>query len=748
MDPRRKQEQGGATQQKPPIRRSRRINKNKPRFSNPNPNYRRRNSHHNQRTVNRGRIYNAGLVEQMVVTALDQMRQVVAHGKPLAKDEQIQFYPTVRDCNAALATFADSGDFLRALSLFLKMRKAASLATMTSSSSQRNAYHYNAPAPTLVTYCTLMSRAVKVGKASVALRLWHLMRTQANFFSSNTPIQAAAQSRGHRPAGNIILPDVKACNILMNVYAKLANAEAAQNLMDQMKYGNGTDVPRLRPNIVTYNTLLDACHKAGELDAALQAKAQLDQELNIFPDARTYTSLIATVGGRKSSVAVSGANDPRLAFELLDEMLSRDIRPNGMTYSALIDACSRCGKTDMALSGLRAMLRQKKVEKRARKTMNDDGDDSLCNEVGAWTAAINAMGKAGRIETAVRLFRTMYRAGIMPNTVTCGCLADRLLKHGRTAETLELLDFMKQHRIVPSEIMYTSLMSSAGKLVEMENKQQQNHSSGRYNEDDDGDDDWSSGAIQVYTALMQTLMQRNKKKFQKWGSKNKKEKQREDTSSELIMKVFLVFQEMKTTGATPDIASYNVLLRACSFGGDVERGMDVLAKIKADGLVPNDRTWRELLRSAATARQSRVAKSIWTHAMEYRGVDKVLVKWKPSADSFATLVSAYLRDAHHSDNEKKQISLYKEVVTFYKDVLTGSEKRKIDKKDLQENARAMGLVLQAIVALESKITTERHQLVLRKLAIAIVDMEGLWKERRRPNHTWRCIDIARVWKNG
>ena len=39
------------------------------------------------------------------------------------------------------------------------------------------------PKPTLVTYSTLMSRAVSLGKPRVALRLWNLMCNQPNFYT-------------------------------------------------------------------------------------------------------------------------------------------------------------------------------------------------------------------------------------------------------------------------------------------------------------------------------------------------------------------------------------------------------------------------------------------------------------------------------------------------------------------------------------------------------------------------------------
>lgn len=291
------------------------------------------------------------------------------------------------------------------------------------------------------------------------------MKTQSEFFT-NQP------TSGKWPNPTTvsqlpIIPDVKAANILMNAYAKLGDYESALDLMGQMTSElGGNDVPPIPPNLVTWNTLIDACHRAGDFSAAMDVLDAM-KSANVRPDARTYTSLISTVARR--SGPRGGAKDPSLAFALFEEMRDQfKVRPNGMTYCALIDVCGRCGRSDLALKGLRMMLRQKEDEER---TLNHQGgggggggnrggggrnqyqDHSqthhLLNEVGAWTAAMDACGKAGRVDTALKLFSVMRNQKVRPNTVTCGCLTDALLRAGRTAETLDVLRYMKEEGIEP-----------------------------------------------------------------------------------------------------------------------------------------------------------------------------------------------------------------------------------------------------------------------------------------------------------
>lgn len=673
---------------------------------------RRDKAHHNSNPPDADVLTSVRWKQAEHVEATMHLALEAMHDTPIKREISSVRFPAVRDCNAAMATFGDGGNFLRALGLFLKMRKATTIAQTNTDLLSK----WNIPVPTLVTYSTLMSRAVQVGKERLALRLWYLMKTQPRFFSSNQDTKLNAM---------IILPDVKAANILMNVHAKLCDVESAQYLMGQMIYGNGTDVPQLEPNLVTYNSLLDACRRAGDLDAALEAKRQLDESA-LVPDARTYTTLIATVGRRASSA--SGARDTSMAFAFLNEMTNLGIRPNGMTYSALIDACARCGRTDMALKGLRAMLRQKSKEQRAMRPESRQ-NYLLYNEVGAWTSAINALGKAGRVETAMRLFQAMPKTGVKPNTITCGCLADSLLRHGRTADTLNVLRYMKQEGIAPSEVMYTSLMTSAGRMAEIENKQKWN---GRILEDDFMLGDGDTKAIEVYTVLMKSLTE---------------ESTTINNPNTQLLKVFLVFQEMKAAGAEPDLACYNALLRACARAGDLNHAMEVMRKIKDDGLIPNNTSWREALKTAEKARRSDLAEEIWRTGLEFHLERKSAIGWTPSVDSLAHLLSSYLREASDcGDNLDRQVILYKTVVKIYKDIMTGSIKRKVEKDDLLKSGRALGMVLRAIVSLDIIQPNSSHKAVLRKIGVSIATLE-LWKNQNRIDPaTSKALQTVERWK--
>lgn len=786
-------------------------------------------------------------IERQISLALESMKGMLlirsntdSSSREAGVHSQLLF-PTIRECNSAIADFGDIGDLLRALKLFGKMRKATALYQQIKNQ-QEYQQNYNqkaimlvpVPIPTIVTYSTLMSRAVNLNKPIVALRLWNLMITST-----------------HDKKNKIII-DVRAANILMNCYAKLADIESAKRLLNEMKIQQLLKLKKTKklieevssqtkqqntiksstyfdkiqlpcPNIVTYNTFLNVCQKANDLDSAINAVQDMSLDSTgqnkIQPDERTYTTLIATVA-RKATLQY-GKNDPTLAFTLLRDMIERNIKPNGMTYSALIDVCGRCNRSDLAMTGLRLMLQQKAQEKQQQKAnaaaavgnnnnkniengnnkvsngleteaANNSNEKNsaehkyviLPNEVGAWTAAINACGKANRFDTSIRLFYAMYpNFNVQPNTITCGCLTDSLLRGGRIADAVNVLRYMKLHSIPPSEVMYTSLISRASKLVQMENnnkkKKQYHHHHVSYQGKEDATTTESSmqqqdsgiKAIDVYTELIKSLSNIQ------WSSTSRKSnsKTKEQLMSqkryqaslssflqggqeETLLRTFLVFQEMKNVGATPDLACFNSLLSACAKAGDIQRAHDILRQMQElYDIDPSDTSWRHMIRAATTAAVSSLkieiyrkdnnsndrqvsyewisnVESIWKQGLSYRRKSSSNQKrnrivdesykfvWKPSAESFVTLLSAYIKQAEsiryshlYHNNAKTSlvvINCYKKVIQLYEDILMGQNNEemgcdRIDVNILLDHPKGMILILQSIVALDEIIFITR-----------------------------------------
>lgn len=138
-----------------------------------------------------GRWERATFVDSRLRDALAALQEAIKlnAGPNTTLDQYPLQFPGIRECNSALASFGDGSDLLRALRLYFKMRKAAALSELYPARKWQPV-----PKPTLVTFSTMMSRAVYVGKPLVAIRLWNVMRQQPDFFSSKTSLPTSSVS--------------------------------------------------------------------------------------------------------------------------------------------------------------------------------------------------------------------------------------------------------------------------------------------------------------------------------------------------------------------------------------------------------------------------------------------------------------------------------------------------------------------------------------------------------------------------
>jgi pentatricopeptide repeat protein len=113
-----------------------------------------------------------------------------------------------------------------------------------------------------------------------------------------------------------------------------AQAERALVVYEAMK---AAAVPA---GLLTFNLLLRCTAQARRRDDALRIKQDMDR-LGVRPDAVTYTTLIeAVVKAGSARGRQPPAKRLNSAFELFQEMKGAGIEPDASTYNALIEACS------------------------------------------------------------------------------------------------------------------------------------------------------------------------------------------------------------------------------------------------------------------------------------------------------------------------------------------------------------------------------------------------------------------------
>lgn len=164
-------------------------------------------------------------------------------------------------------------------------------------------------------------------------------------------------------------------SLLIDVHGKHGLVHEAMGLLKEM-VANG-----IPPNVVTYNSLIDAYGRLG------QVKPSFSFSVHPFlPSLSNLHCLFVQV---------------ERAVITMEEMKSKGVVPNAVTYNCVIDAFGKEGRADEALK----MVHKMRAE--------GQSPDSF-----TVSALIDANGKRGDAWAAVRIFKEMQEWGVKPNVVT------------------------------------------------------------------------------------------------------------------------------------------------------------------------------------------------------------------------------------------------------------------------------------------------------------------------------------------
>lgn len=225
-----------------------------------------------------------------------------------------------------------------------------------------------------VTYNALLGGYGKQGKYDDIRRMFEQMKAERvlpNLLTYSTLIDVYSKGGLYKEAMQIfrefkqagLKADVVLYSALIDALCKNGLVESAVSLLDEMtKEG-------IRPNVVTYNSIIDAFGRSATTECTIDddktdlGKQNESSNLNTLPSqddkdvqeaGRTDNQIIKIFGQLAAEKAGQGKKENRCRQEILcilgvfQKMHELKIKPNVVTFSAILNACSRCNSFEDA----------------------------------------------------------------------------------------------------------------------------------------------------------------------------------------------------------------------------------------------------------------------------------------------------------------------------------------------------------------------------------------------------------------
>ena len=210
---------------------------------------------------------------------------------------------------------------------------------------------------------------------------------------------------------------VTSCIRLYGEAKQLGRAISMLTTMEQLS---------MKANEHHFGALIHAARKAGQWEMAMELFGRMkSNKYNIEPNTIIYNSMISTAGD---------ARDLRMVEDLIQEMETRKISKDTVTYSAAITACERCNKWQQAIKLYESMKKNADSDsavkpntytlnavlnacvhgrqwRSALEELARAREVGIAPDVISYSAVITALGDAKHVEMAMRLFKDMDNDG-------------------------------------------------------------------------------------------------------------------------------------------------------------------------------------------------------------------------------------------------------------------------------------------------------------------------------------------------
>ncbi|CAA7037577.1 unnamed protein product [Microthlaspi erraticum] len=404
-------------------------------------------------------------------------------------------------------------------------------------------------------------------------------------------------------------------NVMMDMYAKHESVESARKVFDQItqricsdwnvmisgywKWGNKEEacklfdtMPQEKTDVVSWTVMITGFAKIKDLENARRC-------FDLMPE-KSIVSWNAMLSG----YAKNGFTEE--ALRLFSDMIRVGVRPNETTWVTVISACSSRGDLSLAHTLVRVIddqrVRLNCFVKTALLDMHAKCRDipsarRIFNELGtqrslvSWNAMISGYSRVGDMYLARQLFYTMPER----NVVSWNTMISGFVHNGEPETAIEFLEEMiDSGEAEPDEVTMISALSACGYM---------------------GDLEWGDWVVS-YIVKSQIKLNASGYScliFMYVRCGNLREAKR-------------VFDEMKER----DVVSYNTLFSAFAANGDGVATLNLLSKMKGEGIEPDHVTYATVLtackRAGLLEEGQRIFESIRNPSVDhYACMDDLLV---------------------------------------------------------------------------------------------------------------------------
>jgi len=503
--------------------------------------------------------------------------------------------------------------------------------------------------PNAVTYSSLIKACGRGGQVNLAIQTFTRMKNagiEPNVVTWTALIDACgkggridlAHALFHEMINRGVPPNMVTCSAMISAFVKKGEMDIAFEVFDYMRDAG------LRPSQVTYGSLLHACVSRGEVErAASLAQFMKDHDVSIQSNLT-----------RPLMQMFSQARLLNRAFDMFERMIQQRQAPDQATLQTLFDAIDTGRELNRAAELFGRMRESTHI---SRVT---------------YSAVLGACRRARTIVKAFLLFKDMMAAGVTPGESEYLSLMEACREVKDFESAIEVFADAKQQGVQPDVHMYTALMRTVSdefrrRAARKLNRHRQIADTPITEPSQTPDTSLDrlppspSPAQFPWNAAMSSVDLRQGKKLSPPRDVLDRRKKRAEPSPperrveaealpasappsvalglsrprlrhldsmaysleeqhyyrENLFRIFLVFQEMQSSGVQPDLCAYNTLLDACGRAGEVEKAMEVFKRLVSEGLEPDYVTYTTLIKTFGIAGMVDRAEEVFT-AMQQR----------------------------------------------------------------------------------------------------------------------------------